>query len=415
MVNLKLRWLPSLSALLAAAVVSAAPPPPDVEGPFGRVRVSGGGYHDARDTARKVEDVLSRLETLGGRPYVTHTRPFVRLVLPATSWGPPSLDVTPSSNGLPWLIVMQGSYDDNAPDLYAHLARLALSLWTGQGGRPLGRGDWLAVGMAGNLFPPLKARNRELAQQLAEEGRLPSLATIVTWNRIPDGPMMEKAAATLAVSWMMAGPKNGDLPALLGKLEEGKVTGDWIIALESARVADPEAAWRKDAVKGDILAGGLRSLSPLLFRQFRNVLLTPPAELGLDGSPVPPLTPYQLLAVRGSPGVREAALARAEKIQKFAVGSPPELVAVALEYKTFFEGMAGRSLRFLLARRLEKAEAALVKLEDDTAARMEWLDGFDEAAAQDATVAPFEKSALERYMDQAEARAAVPAAREEKE
>jgi hypothetical protein len=414
MVNLKLRWVLSLLPFCAAAALLAAPPAPsDVEGPLGLVRVSGGGYREARDAARHLEDVFHRLETLGGRPFDTSFKPFVKLVLPASPWGPPSLDVSPSSNGLPWRIVVSGPLEDTIPDLNAYAARLALSLWSGQGGRPLDRGDWLAVGLAGNLLPLSKARNRELTQQLVDEGRLPSLETIVTWNRMPDGPMMEKAAVCQAVAWMLTGPNNGDLPALLEQIRQDRVTGDWILALEATRGGDPEVAWRAAAMKGDILAGGVRPFSPMLFRQFRQALLTPPTELGLDGSAgVPPLSPYQLLAVRGSTGAREAARLRSAAVQKMAVGTPPELMAVALRYKAFFDGLAGRSLSFMLRRRLRQAEQALRGVEDQAAARAEWVDLFDEAAADGVTVAPFERTAIERAVDQAEARMeAAPAAK----
>lgn len=418
MANLRLWWVHSVVlSLLTAAVAGAAPAAPsEVEGPLALVRVTGGGYREARDAARKAEDVLHRLESLGSQPFDTAYKPFVRLILPASPWGPPSLDVAPSSNGLPWRITLHGSYEDNAADLHAHLARLALTFWAGQGGFPLERGDWLAVGLAGNLFPLNKARNRELTQMLADEGRLPSLATIVTWNRMPDGPMMEKAAAAQAVSWLMTGPNNGDLQAILERMKQGRIAGDWIIALEATRGVEPEAAWRAAAVKGDVLAGGLRPLSPMLFRQFHRTLLTAPAELGLDGGAgLPPLSPYQLLAVRGSPGVREAARARSEAVQKLAIGTPPELMAVALEYKNFFDGVAGHRPAFLLRRRLSASERLLRRLEDESAARAVWLDGFDEASTGGATAAPFARTAIERYMDEAEARANAAPADQSKE
>ncbi len=417
------RWDPSLAlvAVFLSVAASAATRPSDVEGPLGLVRVTGGSYREARDVARQAEDVLHRLEALGGRPLATPSKPLVRVCLPESSWGSASVEACPATNGLPWRIVVQGPWEAADADFNAQLARLVLSLWTGSSGAPLSRADWLAVGLAENLFPTVKAQNREWVMALAEEGRLPTLGTILTWNRIPDGPMMEKAACGQAVGWMLSLPGQRDvLGALLDQLKRGdRVTAGWLLPrLAGDTPEDPELLWRAAAAKRDVIAGGIRPLSPVLFRQFYAALQTPAAALGLDGgSELTALSPYQLLAVRGSPEARQAARLRAEDVKKLAVGSAPELTAVALRYAHFFQGVAGHMPAFWLRRRLRQADRALRELEDAVSARTVWMNQFESNGdfPDSERSAIFARSSLEQYVDDAETRMDAESAAQPKE
>jgi hypothetical protein len=406
---------------MAVAAPAATRPSDVVEGPLGLVRVSGGSYHAARDVARQAEDVLHRLESLGGRPLAAPSKPLVHVVLPESDWGPASVGAVPATNGLPWRITVAGGFADAVEDFNAQLARLVLSLWTGSSGAPLSRADWLAVGLAENLFPTAKAQNREWVMTLAEEGRLPTLEVILTWNRIPDGPMMEKAVCGQAAGWMLALPgERNPLGAILDQLKRGgRVTGDWLLPiLAGASPEDPEALWRAGASKRDVISGGIRPLSPVLFSQFRAALQTPASVLGLgDARDLSRLSPYQLLAVRGAPGARQAALTRAEDVQKLAIGSSPELMEAALRYGSFFKGVAGRTPGFWLRRRLRQADRALRKLEDDAAARTMWMNRYETDAdfPDSERSAVFARSVLERYVDEVEARQDAGAGNQPKE
>ncbi len=405
-------WAHSLALATGLMVVSAsaATRPSDVEGPLGLVRVSGGEYRQARDVARQAEDVLHRLEALGNRPLIAPSKPLVWVVLPDSDWGPASVEAVQPANGLPWRITVTGAFEESSEDFNAHLARLVLSLWTGFSGASLSRADWLAVGLAENIFPTVKAQNREWVMTLAEEKRLPPLATILTWNRIPDGPMMEKAVCGQAVGWMLSLPEKRDvLGRLLDQLKRGgRLADDWLFpVLAGDTPEDPEWLWRAAATKRDVIAGGIRPLSPVLFRQFHDALQTPVSALGLEGpSELTSLSPYQLLAVRGRPGVRQAARLRAEDVQKLAIGSSPELMDVALRYRSVFQGIAGRTPAFWLRRRLRQADRALRELEDATAARTTWLNRFEanEDFPDSERPAGVARSALERYVDEVEAR-----------
>lgn len=391
--------------MLALAAVAASPlvRSNEVEGPLGLVKIMGGGYREARDAGRDAEDVLHRLESLTGLPLDTLSRPVAHLALPDYAWGLPEVAAVPSEKGIPWRIEVKGPYAEAIGDVNACLARLALSLWSGSAGKPLDRGDWLAVGLAENLSPALRANNRNLSLQLSEEGRLPSLETIATWNRMPPGPMMEKAACGLAVGWMLALPQGKDLmAALVAELKAGRLPADRVLYLfKEHGVPDPEGAWRAEAARRDVIAGGGRPLSPYLMRAFARSLLTPAQALGLGGIPeLPALSPRQLLAVRKAPGARAAALERAGKIQDCIIGAPPELAEVGLQYKAVFEKMPGRTPAFMLRRRLARADLALRRLEDDLAARTVYVNRFDEGGEE----APAGESDLKRYVDEVEAR-----------
>lgn len=411
----------SLPSFCAAAVLSllsaqADVRPAEVDGPLGLVRVTGGGYREARDVARQAEDFLHRLETLTGRPLNAPSKPVVSLVLPISDWGYASLETEVPTNRLPWRIVGTGPREESRDDLQVELARLAVSLWAGAGGAPLGRADWLAVGLAGNLFPAKKAQNREWTLMLSDENRLPSLDTILTWNRMPAGPMMEKAACAQAVGWMLAAKP--DIAGLvLDHLKGGaSVTPEWLLPLLSEGTPeDPESVWRLFAGRRDFVSGGQRLLSPLLFQQFRAALLTPSSAVGLAGAPsLATLTPRQLLAIRGAPGVRPAARARADAIQKWAVGTPPEMAELALRYKNIFNSIAGHLPAFWVRGRLVRAERDLREWEDTAEARRRWMNQFESDDGFDAS-ALFNRSVLERYVDDWEARVEAEAAKPDKE
>lgn len=415
---MRFRWLPSLCVAAALSVLTAhaaVRPPAEVDGPLGLVRVTGGGYREARDVARQAEDILHRMETLTGRPIPVPSKPLVRLALPISNWGYALVETEVASNGLPWRIEVVGPLEASLDDLQAELARLAISLWSGKAGRPLGRADWLAVGLAGNLFPTKKALNREWTATLADENRLPSLETIFTWNRIPPGPMLEKAACAQAVGWMLAAKPESAYFVLDRLKAGGPVPGDWLVPLlGEGTPEDPEAAWRLFASRRDLVAGGQRPLTPFLFQQFKAALQTPSSDVALEGAPsLRALSPSQLLAIRGAPGGRAAARARAEAIQKWAVGTPPELAEMALRYKSIFNSIAGRTPAFWVRRHLLQAERDLREREDLAEARRLWMsplevdDGVDAASL-------FNRSVLEQYVDEWEARAEAEAAKPDK-
>jgi hypothetical protein len=426
MVNLRLRWVHSLAAAAALASVAASPlvlskdgdgplvRSKNVEGPLGLVTITGGGYREARDAGRHAEDALHLFETLTGLPLDTMSRPVARLVLPDYVWGLPDVEAIPSEKGIPWRIEVKGPYAEAAGDVNAHLARLALSLWTGNAGQPLERGDWLAVGLAENLSATQRAHNRHLTLQLAEEGRLPTLETIATWNRMPAGPLMEKAACGLAVGWMLDRPGNKDLMvALVADLKAGRLPSDRLLSLlKEQGIEDPEAAWRAEASRRDVIAGGLRTMSPFLLREFRRSLQTPASAVGLGGIPeLPSLSPRQLLAVRKSPAIRAAVQERIGEIQRGVIGAPPELLAVGLQYKAFFEKVPGLTPDFMLRGRLAEADKALRNLEDQLLARTAYVNRFDDDGEGEITP----QSDLKRYVDEVEARYEAEAALPSKE
>jgi hypothetical protein len=270
------------------------------------------------------------------------------------------------------------------------------------------------VGLAENLTATQRAHNRYLTLQLAEEGRLPTLETIATWNRMPAGPLMEKAACGLAVGWMLDRPGNKDLmAALVAALKAGRLPADRLLSLlKEQGVPDPEAAWRAEASRRDVIPGGIRALSPFLLREFRRSLQTPAQAVGLGGiAELPSLSPRQLLAVRKSPGIQAAVQERIGEIQKLAIGAPPELMAVGLQYKAFFGKVPGLTPAFMLRGRLAEADKALRSLEDQLVARTAYLNRFDDSG--DGAVTP--QSDLKRYVDEVEDRFEAEAALPSKE
>ncbi len=409
---MRLCWVHNsvLAAVLLAAAQPVAARSSEADGPLGLVVVSGGSYRQERDVARLAEDILHRLDSLSGRTRATPVKPLVRIALPDSEWGTPALIRSVPHNGLPWRFEVRGDVRESFSDLAAHLARLDISLWTDGGGQSVPQLDWLAVGLAENLSATRKARNREWTLMLAEEGRLPSLERILTWRRMPDGPMLEKAACGHAVGWMLAARGQTNLlDSILDQARRnGRVTADWLLpVLAGTAGEDPETAWRTEASRRDVIAGGGRPASALLFRQFREAIRTPASELGFaPARELTALSPWQLLAIRREPGVRQAAQARARSVRQFAVGAPPEIRDIALRYQAVFERVAGRVPAFWLRRRLRQADRALRELEDLTLARAAWLDRLEgEAAAiETARAGIFARSALERYMDEAEAR-----------
>jgi len=400
------------AVLLLAAAGMAAPLRADtVNGPLGLVRVEGGGYHEARDAARELEDLLHRLDSLYGAARPTPVKPLIHLALPERKDGRSSRVRLDLAAGLPGRVTVRGDWREAADDVAARLVRLDFMLRLGGPGRAVPRVDWLTTGVAESLQAAQRARNREWTQILAETGPLPTLAEIASWRRIPDGPMLEKGVCGHAVQWMLA-ERGGT--GLLFRIQErlrrdGDLTAAALLAeLDQPGATAPEAAWRAAASDPDVIVGGRREAGPLLIGRFRAALQTPAAEVGLDRVAGPfVLSPAQLLAVRTAPGVRPAARSRARALRTFAVGTPPELRDQALAYAAFFDRLAGRRVpAFWLRRRLARMERVRRNWEDLTLARLAWMEGLDaEAAARDADGAGlFGRSAVARYLDDAEHR-----------
>ena len=105
--------------------------------------------------------------------------------------------------------------------------------------------DWLAVGVAQNLFPSLRSRNNLLLLKHWE--RVPSFEKIMSYDYLPEGRWLEKAACGAAVEWLHATDQlTGFFSAATKRVVTHKeITLDWTLEqLDSvASLKELEKSW----------------------------------------------------------------------------------------------------------------------------------------------------------------------------
>ncbi len=307
-------------------------------------------------------------------------------------------------------------------DLLESFCAMLLASWipeAGDGRQAIDPPDYFSVGLAQNLHPSLRARNRRVvAGILAEEGQLPAFARILTWDRLPPGRCREKAISGLALGYILSQP---DSAALLRRMAGILARGDPVSA---AWIADatvgPGAASRLDADwrawllrEQERAVDELGSISSALVDRLRRELVIAPLEAGLEDDPAGGAVSLDsLIARRRIPAVRALAAERSQRIMLLAIGKDTEFVAAADAYRRFFNGLAAGRASFFLRQWLRQADAGAEALAIRVKARTEYVTAAEHAMGPtipapapraDAPAPPSPKAAKD-YVDQFERR-----------
>lgn len=281
--------------------------------------------------------------------------------------------------------------------------------------------DWLTVGIAQNLNPRLRDRNRSFARDRWRGEAPPPLAEIASWQTLPPRRTGEKAVCGLFMEWWQERRgEEGDWSRVLRALAAGdRLTPDWVAGFlgDGDRA---EAAWRAwtDAVAvgefewGELDMDRVAAFKRRLAIDVRDFGLQPIKGIG------PHVTARDLLDRRHESWVSVVAMAIAGEMQRVVAGSPPHLADVAQNYGQYFRAfvpgpkeraMSQKALGLLL----EKAGEGLVQLEKDVTLRHHVLDKAAREAVEGVELSPAVSDEdladmRRRFLDSVQERASAP-------
>jgi len=204
--------------------------------------------------------------------------------------------------------------------------------------------DWLAVGVAQNLYPELKERNfREVRALEANGGYQPATAT---FNDIylPPGRWPEKARAGLVVAWLAERLTPAELLARLAELAAQDKSLDaaaivHVTGLSDARTLNMEWDIWMSRQEHKMIPGVLS----LDVTDVLRILELRPEDVGLvypEPLPNDRLSSEILIRNLDKTWAQEASRSFAWKLRQEAVGKSPELLAGINRFVDFFDSIA---------------------------------------------------------------------------
>lgn len=273
--------------------------------------------------------------------------------------------------------------------------------------------DWLAVGVAQNLFLEARQRNAETVNTLWKAGRVHSIREITGWEFMPDGRWDDKAEAGVFLDFLLPPNVASKRSALLlAQLEtEGSIGTDFLVRhiFFSGSLTGAEKLrdlWMAQQQGGHVRisrASGDRSA------EFIAMLEVRPGDYGIpESDKIPLVADMRDLARRGGEKwAQQVAAMLSVKMQTMAFGQPVEFQRVLAAYVGFLDAVSGgkrgvfgnRASASALNKLLAQAEGALIQFQ----AAQKQRDAFmDAAAAQPAPV----PDAIRKYLDDLERRPA---------
>lgn len=280
--------------------------------------------------------------------------------------------------------------------------------------------QWLTMGLAQNLAAETRVRNRRIVTRWMTPPVCPRLTEILQWYTLPEGWPRYRALCGMAVYWMGTLREGGQVYAdMLDRLAANQpLTVNWVAA-QAAHPGSPaamEQAWQDWLARQGQAIQDFGELSSALLDQLKaEVDLNVPLGTGSLAGVTRRLAPADVIAERER--LPQVALAAAEKIhgiRRLTLGKAPEFVEIGEAYGSFYSAVARGAWTMTLRIRLARAEAAFDRLDKLTRAREAYLDEAEREAAEGdgrdntAGVGPaepvLEKSRIQAYLDDAEAR-----------
>ncbi len=206
--------------------------------------------------------------------------------------------------------------------------------------------DWLAVGVAQNLYPALRARNGGVISRRWMEGERISFGEILEMEYLPDGRWGEKAAAGLAVGWLLAQPRATMVfDALVQSLASGERLGIPVLVSALGGEMTPvrlEKEWDLWVAQQTQVIRRWGGVSPERLTELQEMLTIRAVELGFavdDGIPVE-LSLEALIMFRREKWVLPLATLLSLRVRGLGIGEGESFREVVDAYGRFFDLIA---------------------------------------------------------------------------
>ncbi len=253
--------------------------------------------------------------------------------------------------------------------------------------------EWLAVGLAQNLFPQYAKRNRQVALRRWQTDKATRFGEIVNWRLLPEGRWADKALCGLAVEFLLTTP---DRPALISALLARVMAGQPLDAawfahrLGATDVRALEKQWDVWVLHWDDAVQDFGALTRQQTDALRDLLQVDPTTYGVETRlGAPRLTSQDFITRRREPVIRRLAEQVATAVVSSGLGRPGEFQPVLGAWGAFFDAVAAvppkgwrkwfhraaneKQLRVLLA----DAEGRLAALEQTLDQRRDYMAQFE--------------------------------------
>lgn len=280
--------------------------------------------------------------------------------------------------------------------------------------------DWLAAGLAQQLYPELRRRNATVVQERWQEGQLASWPELLEREILPTGRWVAKAESALLVDWLLE--RKARWEPLWKSCAEGKRMGAdefarQVLAMDGAPAA--AQAWEVWLAGQQERHRGVQAVDAQQVAEFERWSMFEAADLqAVRAEATPPLALADLIALRRERWVPALAARRSWQLQMAMMSRAPEWQDVGRLYLEYLEALAGRGPGYTgglfgrgpsarqLASMLTDAERARVRLRDEVQARTDYLDLAEATYATEGAVSsdPARERAERRFMDEMEQR-----------
>jgi len=327
-------------------------------------------------------------------------------------WSRGIQQITGEGNLRQELILMNPAMIDQE-DVLEHLCGLFLDRWIADRMKKQKESsipempDWLAVGLAQQLYPGLRARNlQEILAMISAGKPAPSAAAILEWMRFPPGRWPEKALAGLLVEWMR---ERIPVEQVIDSLADAYAAG---LAMDPAAVtamcgyADPRDfnmafdVWLARQ-KTRVIPGAFASDT----HEVEEILALPAARLGIiwPEADSRKLTPEMLVMRRDEAWVQALARTMQIKLGLALLSQPPEVAQAVDGYIRFYSELAQHGRRHpdqVLLKWSKDAARAFAALQSRRRQIRALVDAVDFPSF---SVEPANRDALEEMLDRLEA------------
>jgi hypothetical protein len=254
--------------------------------------------------------------------------------------------------------------------------------------------EWLAVGLAQNLFPQYPKRNRQVALRRWQADKATRFADITTWRLLPEGRWADKALCGEAVEFLLTAPdRPGLFSALLARaMAKQPLDAAWFAKqLGAADTRALEKQWDVWVLHWNDAVPSFGALTREQTDALRELLQVDPTTYGIEARlGAPRLTPQDFITRRKEAPIRRLAEQVATAVVSSGLGRPEEFQPVLGAWGAFFDAVAAvppkgwrkwfhraaseKQLRVLLA----DAEGRLAALEQTLDQRNDYMAQFEQ-------------------------------------
>lgn len=253
--------------------------------------------------------------------------------------------------------------------------------------------EWLAVGLAQNLFPQYPLRNRQVALRRWHAGKATRFAELTSWRLLPEGRWADKALCGEGVEFLLTAPDRPQVftELLARAMAKQPLDAAWFAKpMGLADVRALEKQWDLWVLHWEDAVSNFGGLTRQQTAALREMLQVDPTAYGGEAKPgAPRLTPQDFITRRKEAPLRHLAEQVATAIVSSGLGRPEEFQPVLGAWGTFFDAVAAvppkgwrkwfyrapneKQLRLLLT----AAEGQLAALEQTLDQRRDYMTQFE--------------------------------------